>query len=97
MDKTLFNSTIPIIITELKHGGASSHVSRQAKSTPITSFQIAPEQGPGQQHTTRGSFDSSLSSSESQESLTTPGPEIVSDAESGMTSEENRAGVGYAC
>ena len=94
MDKTLFNSTlrVPVIITELKHS-ATSHVARQVKSTPITSFQIAPEQG--QQHPTRGSFDSSsLSSSESQDSLTAPEPVIVLDAESG-TEENHRAGADY--
>ena len=95
MDKTLFNSTlrVPVIITELKHS-ATSQVARQVKSTPITSFQIAPEQG--LQHPPRGSFDSSsLSSSESQDSLTAPEPVIVLDAESGT--EENRAGADYQC
>jgi outer membrane protein TolC len=62
MDKTLFNSTLPVIITDLQQ--ASSHfradqtAARQAKSTPMESlrFTAAYERGP-----TRGSLDSSSS------------------------------------
>jgi hypothetical protein len=85
MDKTLFNSTLPVIITELKP--ASSHVARQAKSTPMASFQIASAQGQS-----RGSIDSSLSSLDSLTSRSTPESEFNSDPEIGI---ENRAGVDY--
>jgi hypothetical protein len=87
MDKTLFNSTLPVIITELVQ--ASSHAARQAKSTPMASFQIAPEQGQP-----RGSLDSSLSSLDSLTSRSSPETGFGSDPEIGVG---NHAGVDYPC
>jgi len=70
MDKTLFNSTLPVIITDLKP--ASSHF--RAKSTPMASqFTAAHESGP-----TRGSLDSSRDS-ESLASSSSPEPEVDPD------------------
>lgn len=72
MDKTLFNSTLPVVITDLQQ--ASSHsraAARQAaKSTTPTgmaSLQLAAAHRPRPSHTARGS--SSLRSSSSRDTL----------------------------
>ncbi|KAI9456054.1 hypothetical protein BJY52DRAFT_609374 [Lactarius psammicola] len=76
MDKTLFNSTLPVIVTDLQQASSQSRANqtaaRQAKSTPMASFPFAAAQGP---HPTRGSLDPSLS----QDSLTSssrPEPDV---------------------
>ncbi|KAI9456051.1 hypothetical protein BJY52DRAFT_1151321 [Lactarius psammicola] len=60
MDKTLFNSIPPVIVTDLQQAsGASQTAARQAKSSPpMTNFQFATAQGP---RLTRDSLDPSLS------------------------------------
>ncbi|KAH9025926.1 hypothetical protein EDB84DRAFT_1503464 [Lactarius hengduanensis] len=62
MDKTLFNSTLPIIITDLQQASsqfrANQTVAHPTKSTPAASFQFVAVHGP---RLTRGSSDSSLS------------------------------------
>ncbi|KAH8980149.1 hypothetical protein EDB86DRAFT_3088116 [Lactarius hatsudake] len=62
MDKTLFNSTLPVIITDLQQASsqfrAGQTAARQVKSTdrPMASLQLAAAQGP---RPTRDSLDSS--------------------------------------
>jgi len=62
MDNTLFNSTLPVIITDLhqasSHFNGSQTAARQAKSTPMRSLQFTEAHEPGP---TRGSLDSSSS------------------------------------
>ncbi|KAH8980065.1 hypothetical protein EDB92DRAFT_1805959 [Lactarius akahatsu] len=64
MDKTLFNSTLPVIITDLQQASsqfrAGQTAARQVKSTdpPMASLQLAAAQGP---RPTRDSLDSSSS------------------------------------
>ncbi|KAH9018331.1 hypothetical protein EDB85DRAFT_2276660 [Lactarius pseudohatsudake] len=64
MDKTLFNSTLPVIVTDLQQASsqfrASQTAARQVKSTdpPMASLQLAAAQGP---RPTRDSLDSSSS------------------------------------
>jgi len=55
MDKTLFNSTIPVIITDLQQ--ASAQFAPHQVKTPMTGPQIADAQG---QRPTRGSLDPSF-------------------------------------
>jgi hypothetical protein len=75
MDKTLFNSTLPVIITDLQQ--ASSHfrggetAARQPKSTPMASLQFTAVHEPGPM---RGSLDLS-SSRDSLASSSSPEPE----------------------
>ncbi|KAH8980069.1 hypothetical protein EDB92DRAFT_2094657 [Lactarius akahatsu] len=83
MDKTVFNQTLPVVITDLRQ--ASSHftvdqtTARRAKSTHMASLRFADAQG---SHFTRGSLDPSLSR-DSLASGSGPGsvvyPEIQSD------------------
>ncbi|KAH9018332.1 hypothetical protein EDB85DRAFT_110806 [Lactarius pseudohatsudake] len=62
MDKTLFNSTLPIIITDLQQASSqfreNQTVAHPTKSTPAASFRIVAVQGP---RSSRGSSNSSLS------------------------------------
>jgi hypothetical protein len=62
MDKTLFNSTLPVVITDLQLGSsqlrAIQTAARQDKSTPMASPQIAAAQGPGP---ARGALNPSFS------------------------------------
>jgi hypothetical protein len=62
MDKTLFNSTLPVIITNLQQTSVqlrtSQTTARQVKSTPVADLQIADAQGP---FPTRGSLNPSFS------------------------------------
>ncbi|KAH9024884.1 hypothetical protein EDB85DRAFT_1985652, partial [Lactarius pseudohatsudake] len=64
MDKTLFNSTLPVITTDLQQASsqfrAGQTAARQVKSTdpPMASLQLAAAQGP---RPTRDSLDSSSS------------------------------------
>ncbi|KAH9168528.1 hypothetical protein EDB89DRAFT_2202879 [Lactarius sanguifluus] len=82
MDKTLFNSTLPIIITDLQQASsqfrANQIVAHPTKSTPVASFQSVAVQGP---RPTQGSPDSSLS----QNSLLSSsglGPEVDMETQS---------------
>ena len=85
MDKTLFNSTLPVIITDLQQASsqfrASQTAARRAKSTPMAGFQFASAAAKGL-HPTRGSLDSSLSQDSLASSSTLESdvdPEIQSD------------------
>ncbi|KAH9052654.1 hypothetical protein EDB87DRAFT_1716837 [Lactarius vividus] len=83
MDKTLFNSTLPVIVTDSDLQQASSQfragqtAARQAKSIPGASLHFAPARGPWRgPHSSR----SSLASSSTQDSLTSiSNPELDSD------------------
>ena len=61
MDKTLFNSTLPVIVTDLQQASSQTRVKqiavRQAKSMPMAIPQIAAAQGLGPR---RGSLDPSF-------------------------------------
>lgn len=63
MDKTLFNSTLPVIITNPQQASTplrtSQTAARQVKSMPMASLQIADAQG--LLPTTRGSLNPSFS------------------------------------
>ena len=80
MDKTLFNSTLPVIITDLQqassHFRASQIAARQPKSMPVADLQFTAAQEPGPM---RDSLDpSSLRDSLASSSSLTPevDPEI---------------------
>jgi hypothetical protein len=87
MDKTLFNSTLPVIVTNLQQTSTQFRISqiaaRQAKSTPVASPQISDAQGPlPTRRSLNPSFSqdsvassSSLESDVDPESNKTPGPE----------------------
>ncbi|KAH8980152.1 hypothetical protein EDB86DRAFT_2813917 [Lactarius hatsudake] len=88
MDKTLFNSTLPVIITDLPQSSSqfreNQTVAHPTKSTPAASSQFVAVQGPRR---TRGSPDSSLSQN-SLPSSSSLGPgaglEMQSDDGSGV-------------
>ena len=81
MDKSLFNSTLPVIITDLQQASsqfrASQTAARQAKSTPMASFQVAAAKGP---HPMRGPPDPS-SSQDSRALASSSSPEPDADPE----------------
>ncbi|KAH9007863.1 hypothetical protein EDB83DRAFT_2532463 [Lactarius deliciosus] len=93
MDKTLFNSTLPVIITDLQQASSQFRVgqtaARQVKSTdpPMASLQLAAAQGP---RPTRDSLDSSsslgsLSFSSSSVPRADVDPEVPSENGTGVS------------
>ncbi|KAH9058881.1 hypothetical protein EDB83DRAFT_1008437 [Lactarius deliciosus] len=93
MDKTLFNSTLPVIITDLQQASsqfrARETAARQVKSsgTPMVSLQLAATQGPHPMREFLNSSSSSLGSMSPSSSLVPRAdvdPEVPSENDTGI-------------